>query len=178
MSAPALSWSTLPEYQPPLRLVPPDPDEFDLEDPTVRWHTPRAVPGPGYRLPDPPPPRDCPVWDEPGAVRDQMWRLLSLILEVFDGRRTITQLRGVISPPVFEALATRSQHTAGAGRQHRLRTLHTCRPARGVLEICGTVAITAPGARPHAITLAARVEQHQGHWLCTALRPLYPSTRR
>src|SRR3989440_4098602 len=160
MSAPALSWSRPPEYQPPLRLVPPDPDEFDFEDPTVRWQTPPA--GPGHRLPDPPPPRDVPVWDEPGEVRDQLWRLLCLVLEVFDGRRAITQLNGTVSPPVFASLSTRSQFTAG--RQHRLRTLHSCRPAPGVLEICATVAVSTPARRPHAITLAARVEQRRGRW--------------
>ena len=172
MSAPALIWSPLPEYQPPLRAVQPDPDEFDFDDPTVRWHTPPAAPGPAYRLPDPPPPKDCPVWDEPGEVRDQMWRLLSLILEVLDGRRPIAHLRGTVTPSIFESLHTRSRFTAG--HQHRLRTLHTCRPARGVLEICGTVAITS-AKHTRAMAVAARVEQRRGRWMCTALRPLYRS---
>lgn len=173
MSGSALAWSTPPEYQPPLRPVPPDPDEFDFDDPTVRWHTPPAAPS--HRLPDPPPPADCPVWDEPGEVRAQLWRLICLILEVLDGRRKVEHLRGLVAPAVFEALATRTQHTVG--RQHRLRTLHTCRPARGILELCGTIAVTTPSQRPHAITVAARLEQRPTHWLCTALRPLYPARR-
>lgn len=169
MSAPALRWSTLPEYQPPLRIVPPDPDEFDFDDPTVRWATPPPVPI--RALPDPPPPEDCPVWDEPGPVRDTQWRLLCLILEVLDGRRATGHLRGFVTPSVYESLITRrSRHIPG--RQHRLRTLHTCRPARGVLELCGTVAVTT-GKHTRALAITARVEEHNGRWLCTVLRPLH-----
>jgi hypothetical protein len=138
MSAPALIWTTPPEYQPPLRLVPPDPDEFNFDDPTVRWQRPPT--GPTRRLPDPPPPEDVPVWDEPGEVRGLVWRLVCLVLEVFDGRRPVAHLRGIVTPEVFEAIRTRAQYTAG--RQHRLRTLHTCRPARDVLELCGTLSAT------------------------------------
>src|SRR5437660_1448506 len=154
MSA-ALTWSTLSEYQPPLRVVPPDPDEFDFDDPTVRWHTPPAAIGPAYPLPPP----DCPVWDEPGQVRDLIWRLLCVVLEVLDGRRPIDHLRGTLTPAVFESLRTRCHRTAG--RQHRLRTLHTCRPAQGALEICGTVAVSF-AKHTKAIAIAARVEQRAG----------------
>lgn len=168
MSAPALHWSTLPEYQPPLRLVPPDPDEFDFDDPTVRWATPPQIPL--RQLPDPPPPEDCPVWDEPGEVRDLQWRLLCLILEVLDGRRPPGQLRGFVTPSVYESLVTRRSRSV-PGRQHRLRTLHTCRPARGVLEVCGTITVTT-GRHIRALAVAARVEQRRSRWLCTVLRPL------
>src|SRR2546423_13510838 len=102
MSAPALSWSRPPEYQPPLRLVPPDPDEFDFEDPTVRWQTPPT--GPGHRLPDPPPPRDVPVWDEPGEVRDQLWRLVCLVLGDFGSGSAMSQLYRTGTPAVFARL--------------------------------------------------------------------------
>jgi hypothetical protein len=165
----ALTWSTPPEYLPPLRLVPPDPDEFDFDDPTVRWQTPPSAIAPAFPPPDPPPPEDCPVWDEPGEVRGQMWRLVCVVLEVLDGRRPIDHLRGTLMPPVFESLRTRTPQSAG--HQHRLRTLHTCRPARDVLEVCGIVAVTMP-KHTKAIAIAARVEKRRGRWMCTVLRPV------
>jgi uncharacterized protein DUF6459 len=179
MSAPALTWSSPPEYQPPLRAVPPEPDEFDVEDPTVRWHTPPAVPGPGYRLPTPPPPRDIPVWNEPGPTREVAIRVLTLVLEVLDGRRPITHLRTALTAPVYESLQTRARVSAASGHQHRLRTVRTCRPTPGILELAATVLITTSTTRrnPTPIALAARLSRHDGTWHCTALRPLYPNTR-
>jgi uncharacterized protein DUF6459 len=178
MSAPALSWSPLPEYQPPLRAVPPEPDEFDFEDPTVRWHTPQPVDGPAFRLPAPDPPRHVPVWDEPGRTREVAKRMLALVLEVLDGRRPVTHLRAAVDKPVYESLLTRSRLSAAAGHQHRLRTLRTCRPAPGILELSAIVLITTQTSRhPTPVALAARLALHRDRWQCTALRPLYPHTR-
>ena len=179
MWAPALTWSSLPEYQPPLRAVPPEPDEFDFEDPTVRWHTPPAVPGPGYQLPAPPPPHDVPLWNEPGRTREVAIRVVALVLEVLDGRRPITHLRTALTPAVYESLQTRARRSAAASHQHRLRTLRTCRPTPGILELTATVLITTRATRHHPtpIALAARLALCRDIWQCTALRPLYPHTR-
>lgn len=166
----ALFWSELPEYQPPLRLVPPDPDEFNVDDPTVYWQRLPAAPGPARRLSALPPPSGYPVWNEPRPVRDQMWRLLSLVLEVLDARRPLEHLRGIVAARVFESVRTRTMYLAGT--QLRLRTLHTCRPAQRVLEVCGTAAAHSGHRRLRAIAVAARVEHRPGGWLCTAFRPL------
>ncbi|HEV2779143.1 MAG TPA: Rv3235 family protein [Actinophytocola sp.] len=150
----------LPEYEPPLRLVPPDPEEPDEP----------AEPAPPPR---PAPVVDGPVWDEPGPVRDLIWRLACMVLEVLDGRRPIAHVHGLVAPTVHAALLTRTRQAGTAGRQHRLRTLHTCRPADGIVELCGTVTVSAPGRRPRIIALAARVESRRNRWVCTALRPVY-----
>jgi uncharacterized protein DUF6459 len=171
MSAPAQSEATrvrlhaLPEYEPPLRLVPPDPDEPDEPVDLARLPEPAPVVVVGG-----------PVWDEPGQVRDRIWRLVCMVLEVLDGRRPIAHLHGLVEPTVRASLLTRTRQSGTAGRQHRLRTLHTCRPADGVVELCGTVIVSKPkGRRSPAIALAARLELREDRWLCTTFSPLYAS---
>jgi hypothetical protein len=126
-------------------------------------------------LPSSPP--DAPAWDEPGQLRDRLSRVLCQILEVLDGRRPIEHLRGLADTAVYHALWTRMRQSSTAGHQHRLRSLHTCRPAPGVAELCATVTVSAPNTRrPTVIAVAARMERHRTGWLCTFLRPLYPRT--
>jgi hypothetical protein len=161
MSAPHLQLYALPEYEPPLCLVPPDPDQ----------------PPPGWTPPSPvvlPPIPDRPVWDEPGPLRDQFHQLIRLVLEVLDGRRPLTQLRGTITGPVYTALFTRCRHSTG---HHRLHTLRTCRPSPTAVELCATVRVLTPPKRPTVIALAARLELRHNRWICTLLRPLYPNPR-
>lgn len=163
MSAPRLQSYALPEYEPPLHALPPDPDP-----PVVGW-----APPPPVVLE---PPENRPVWDEPGPERDQFHRLLCLVVEVLNGRRPITQLRGATTGPVYDALMTRCRFTPN--RLHRLRTLRTCRPAPDTIELCATVLVSVPSRHPTVITLAARMEHRCGRWLCTVLRPLYPNPRK
>ena len=154
----------LPEYEPPRLPYPPDPDEPDY----LLLEFPPPPPAPVTWLLG-----DGPVWDEAGQTRDRLRRLLCLILEVLDGRRPIGQLRGIVGAHLYESLLTRSRHTTG--RQHRLRSLHTCRPVSGVIELCATVTVSTPGLRRDAfIAIAARMVHHAGTWRCTTLRPLYP----
>jgi Family of unknown function (DUF6459) len=156
----------LPEYEPPARPAPPDP--HDLPDPPQRWAPITLVR---------PPPGDCPVWNEPGQVRDLLWRLVSLVLEALDGRRPVDHLHGLVSERLYHSVRTRSRACLTAGRAHRLRTLHTCRPADGVIEVCGVVAVTSARARrPAMIAVAGRVERRGDRWRCTALRPLYSAS--
>jgi hypothetical protein len=159
--------SRLPEYEPPRLPSPPDPDDLD-EFP--------------FEFPPPPPAPitwlvgDGPVWEEPGPARERLQRLVALILEVLDGRRSPHQLGGMIAPRLQASLLTRTRHTTG--RQHRLRTLHTCRPVPGVIELCATVMVSAPYARrPLPIAVAGRVVRRAGSWQCTVFRPMYPHTR-
>jgi hypothetical protein len=155
----------LPEYEPPLRAMPPDPHEPDgrLERPRPPAR-PVAVGG-------------QPVWDEPGPVRERTLRVISLVLEVLDGRRPAGHLGELVGPRLLASLETRSRRTGSAGLQHRLRTLHTCRPVDGVVEVCGTVTVSTPAGWARVIALAARVERWGDRWLCTTLRPLYPGLR-
>jgi hypothetical protein len=159
MSAPHLS--TLPEYEPPLCLVPPaEPDE-----PPLPW--PREpVPLPVVS--------DPPAWDPPGPVRDHILRLMRLVLEVLDGRRPLAQLRGVVTGPAYDALFTRCRHTTG---HHRLRTLRTCHPSPVSVEACATVLVVDPARPPTVLAIAARLVLRHDRWLCTLLRPLYPTQR-
>lgn len=156
----------LPEYEPPLRPVPPDPDELDGF----------AVPAP---IPPPPPVplAEAPMWDERGPVRERLWRLVRLVLEVLDGRRQLDQLREMLNPAVYQSLLTTHRRT-GTGWQHRLRTMHTCRPAPDVVEVCATLAlVSARTGRGRIVAVAARVVEREGGLVCTALRLLYPSPR-
>jgi hypothetical protein len=165
----------LPEYEPPLLSSPPDPDG----DPTARWSSLDPVPLQRVRVCPPvfSPPEDAPVWDETGPLRDTLWRMLCLILEVMDGRRPIGQLRPAVDARLYEALLTRSRQFGAAGTVHRPRSLHTCRPVANTVELCATVHVSAPSTnlrrRPDVITVAGRVEHHRGRWLCTVLRPLH-----
>lgn len=155
----------LPEYEPPARPAPPDP--HDLTD---AGGGPPPAPITLVRTPG-----DGPVWNEPGQVRDLLWRLVSLVLEALDGRRPADHLRGLVSERLYQSMRTRSRACLTAGLAHRLRTLHTCRPADGIIEVCGVVAVSSARARcPAMIAVAGRVERRGDRWRCTALRPLYP----
>lgn len=160
----------LPEYEPPRLPYPPDPDDLD--------ELPFPFPPPGATRPAPVTwlLGDGPVWEEPGPTRERLCRLLGLILEVLDGRRSPGQLGGMVGPHLYASLLTRTRHATG--RQHRLRSLHTCRPVTGVIELCATVTVSTPQTRrATVVAVAARVIRHRGSWQCTVFRPLYPRGR-
>lgn len=170
----AVQLRTLPEYEPETRTGPADPADALPE----RWHTP--APRTAEEL-DPSTlaawtPAGAPVWDEPGRPRELLWRLLSILLEALDGKRQIGQLRGAMDDQVYEAMLTRTRRPRPPGHQHRLLSLHTCRPAEDVIELCATVRVAgdarAPRGNWRAMTLAGRVVLRDGAWRCTALRPL------
>ena len=152
----------LPEYEPPRLPYPPDPNQPD--DPEPWLPAPIAV---SWSPPDPP------VWDEPGPLRDRLCRLVAQVLEVLDNRRPTAQLRAVLDAPVYHSLCTRIRQSGQTIRLHRLRTLHTCQPVPGIIELCATVLVSAPNTRrDKVIALAARLEQHGNSWRCTVLQPL------
>jgi hypothetical protein len=162
--APAVRLAALPEYEPPAWPVPPDPND------PPEWTGPVPVP---LALVWPAP--DGPVWNEPGQVRDLLWRLVTLVLEALDGRRPLGHLNGLVEGRLYQSLRTRTRQRDPAGRTHRLRTLHTCRPADGIIEVCGIVTVSAARSRqPAVIAVAGRVERRGDRWRCTALRPIYP----
>ncbi|EWC58179.1 hypothetical protein UO65_6532 [Actinokineospora spheciospongiae] len=120
------------------------------------------------------PPHGPPARDEPGPDRDTLRRLLTVLLEVFDGKRHPEQLRGAVVGPVYEALLTRWR---AAGRQrHRLVSLHTCRVAPGAIELSASVRVVVPGrAQWRVRAVAGRMEAVDGQWRCVALRVLLPA---
>src|SRR5262245_54515981 len=123
----------LPEYEPPRLPYPHDPEE---DDP---FWAPDPIPEPCSLV-------DPPVWDEPGPLRERLFRLICQVLEVLDGRRPIGQLRNVVDPAVYHSMWTRLRQSSPLGRQHRLRGLHTCRPSLDVIELCATVIVSSPNS--------------------------------
>lgn len=109
-----------------------------------------------------------PVWSETGEVRDHVERLVSLMVEAFNHRRTVDQFETLLAPKVFAALGTRARSAQG---QHRLATLHTCRPTDDVVEFCATVWVSSSAHSLRALALAGRMEHRADRWICTVLRP-------
>lgn len=161
-------------------LVVPTPQP-PLEDPHVVH--PLVVPGPALpRAPHHPGPRPRP--DHPRhpdadfgpaySSRSQLpdvaasaRRLITLVLEIFDGRRPLTQLRPLASNGLFAAVATgRRPRWCAAGRgPYAFGRVHVCEPVDGVAEVS---AVVRREGRAHAV--AARLEGIDGRWQCTALQ--------
>lgn len=90
--------------------------------------------------------------------------MLALVLEAFDGRRPLPQLRTVLAEPVLRYLrAVADVHRTS--RTSRARSVRVCQPAEGVAEVAAVVQIAD---RPRAV--AARLERHAEGWQCVALR--------
>ncbi|WP_143261914.1 Rv3235 family protein [Allokutzneria sp. NRRL B-24872] len=104
---------------------------------------------------------------DPVRARSQRTRtaaghLISMVLEALDGRRPLRQLLHTrLAESVHRRLAA-DLRDSRPGHTHRLRTVHVCEPAEGVIEASGT--ITA-GPRVRAVT--ARIERTDRGWLCT-----------
>ncbi|WP_018682329.1 Rv3235 family protein [Actinokineospora enzanensis] len=136
----------LPEYEPPLA-------EADEE----RWSTPPSRP---------------PTWTVHGPARDIAWRLMTLCLEALSGERTLPQLHGVLSGPVWEAMLTRTR--APTRGRFRLVTMRLCQVRADIVEFAATTRFMPahmPG-RWVARAFAGRLEEREGRWLCTYLRPV------
>ncbi|WP_442790816.1 Rv3235 family protein [Nocardia sp. NBC_01327] len=108
----------------------------------------------------------CPVWQEAQDLHAELWHLLSLVLEVFNHQRPARQLRAALTSELLAALRIRSHRMSGL---HRLRSLHTCRPAEDVIELCATSWVTFRTRLPRAMAIAARLERRSRRWVCTDL---------
>jgi hypothetical protein len=151
------SWVDGPS-QPPLELVAqPDPDPV-----------PRPAPPPVPTGPSP-------------EARGVAARFVGTCLEILNGYRPVGHVRRLAAPreaaAVLEGM-TRAVHQLRQGSHRpgglvRLRTMRTCEPRPGVLEI---TVVVGPGARDHrapsapdrAWALAYRLERRGGSWRCTA----------
>ncbi|GAB4080343.1 Rv3235 family protein [Modestobacter muralis] len=143
--------------------------------PGRRTSRPAPVPGPRPRL-DRPAPRveDAadfgPVWSQRAELPDAQAagrRLVTLTLEAFAGRRPMTQLRGLVSPPLFGSLTTgrRPRWCTEGTAPLLISSVRVCEPVDGVAEVS---AVARRGGRAHAV--AARLEGIDGRWRCTALQ--------
>jgi hypothetical protein len=141
---------------PPRRILasvpPPDPQlALDLSAPTGR---PRPA---GPAGPD-------------TLDRRQVSRLVTAILEAYDGLRPISQVRPFVAPELLPHLLRSDR---GPGTRHRTRRVHTCHPAEGAVEVCATVDC---GRR--MLALAARFERGGSGWRCVRFQLLEPAVTR
>lgn len=129
-----------------------------------------------------PAPRRCPpdaiVESGPPSDRDTLpapgpWaaRLAQACLEVCTAGRPVQQLLRWTTPQVFDDLAARYTPLAHRPVQRRttssverVRSVHVCEPANGVVE---AAAVIVGGERPRAVAL--RLEGWRDRWICTAL---------
>lgn len=158
----ALAVYELSDYEPGRLPLPPTPPPGVPADPSPpRPRSPRA--------PAPPPvPLPLPDRNRRGPAMALLRRLLGTVLEVLDGRRSASQLQGVLDPRVYASLLTRVRLHAGA--RHRLHSLHTCQPRPDAIEWCATVLVS--GKHRAIFAMAGRMERHGQTWRCTTLRPL------
>ncbi len=101
---------------------------------------------------------------DPAAVAH---RLVTMTLEAFSGRRPFAQLQSAYALPVFTAVS-RGRRPAwcvqGTGPLV-VGPVRVAEPVEGVAEVC---AVARRNGRAHAV--AARLEEVDGRWRCTALQ--------
>ncbi|MEC3980680.1 Rv3235 family protein [Amycolatopsis sp. H20-H5] len=103
----------------------------------------------------------------PGTLdRRQVGRLVTAILEAYDGLRPAGQVRPIVAPELFPQLLHGDR---GHGPHHHTRNVHTCHPAEGAVEACVTV-----DCGPRMLALAARFERGTSGWRCTRFQLLEP----
>jgi hypothetical protein len=144
----------LPEYEP----------SYAPGEAPPRWSSLRPASGPQLTLVTPP--------QEPTITPEALWRLLSRILEVLEGRRNVGQLHTLLSAPAYEALLTRLRVTT-PGRRHRLRRVRTCYPSPTAAEVAAVIDIAATADEPARVcAMATRLERVDDSWQCAVLRLL------
>jgi hypothetical protein len=121
-------------------------------------------------------------------------RFVNTCLEILNGYRPATHIRGLAYPLDAPAVLAETQRAVrrlrqAAGRDTllKVRTMRTCEPRPGVAEIAVVVGTDPPtrirttlrtqstpvvrhaaAASPQAWALAYRLEQRHARWLCTA----------
>jgi hypothetical protein len=111
-------------------------------------------------------PRPRPAWrpePEPPSPALDAARLVGVVLEVLDGRRTARLLREVAAP----ALAGRLGSSVRPRSTRMVRTPRVCHPSRLVAEISVTVR-----REGRVLAVAARAEHRGGRWWFTAFTVL------
>jgi hypothetical protein len=107
-------------------------------------------------------------WRAPQDLdRGEVGRLLGMLLEAYDGRRPVPQIRGLVAPEVYAALS--GPHLARP--RHRMCKVHTCTPAPGVIEACARVETDG-----RSFALAARFTRTPSGWQCARFALLKPQS--
>ena len=111
----------------------------------------------------------------PAEVEVRAWagRFAQAVVEVIGGDRPVSQLLRCTSTRVYQDLSRRTEilgrTTPATTRRQtvrpQVRTVHVFQPTSQAAEVCVTV---RHGERCRA--LAARLEQREGRWTCTALQ--------
>ncbi|WIY05918.1 Rv3235 family protein [Amycolatopsis mongoliensis] len=124
-----------------------------------RAERPAAVPPHGHR-------RSDARWPVPRQLEaGEVSHLLKMLLEAYDGRRPVPQIRGMVAPEVFAGLS--GPHP---GRpRHRMGRVHVCTPVPGVIEACARVE-----ADGRSFALAARFTRTPAGWQCVRFALLKP----
>nr|WP_284228377.1 MULTISPECIES: Rv3235 family protein [unclassified Mycolicibacterium] len=150
--------SPVVDCEPPPR-VPPTPSLWPRRD----YRPLRSVPATATVRPhatEPPPPRAAAVFADVALRR---------VLEVTDRRRPVVQLRAVLAPALFDAVAasTRTGPREGAAvlRRVRLRSVEVQDGEASAVEVFASY---SRGRRVRAI--AGRIEIVDGRWVVTALQ--------
>lgn len=99
----------------------------------------------------------------------EVGRLLNMLLEAYDGRRPVPQIRGLVAPEVYAGLS--GPHLARP--RHRTQSVHTGTPAPGVIEACARVE-----ADGRSFALAARFTRTPTGWQCVRFALLKPPRPR
>ncbi|MFI0469130.1 Rv3235 family protein [Saccharopolyspora sp. 5N102] len=85
------------------------------------------------------------------------------VFDALSGRRTLHQVREHLEPQVAGLLLTTRLHAA-QGPDYRLRSVHACLVTDCAVEACMIV-----GTHYRVRALVLRLEQDNGHWVCTLL---------
>ncbi|MGW4519836.1 Rv3235 family protein [Amycolatopsis sp. NPDC004378] len=105
-------------------------------------------------------------WPVPRKLEaSEVNHLLNMLLEAYDGRRPLPQIRGLVGPEVYAGLAG----PRPIRRRHRLCPVHTCTPVPGVVEACARVE-----ADGRSFALAARFTRTPSGWQCVRFALLKP----
>ena len=145
-----------PTTAPRLRLLRHEP-EPDRPNAAADGPTPRPV---------------APVADlrETADLRRRAHQVLSLVLEVVHGRRTLAHLAPHLEPSVLRYVRAASVGSPGRSTS-RLTSLHVSRPCPGAIEVA---AVRRHGGRARAVAarFEGRPDQPAARWRCVTLRLL------
>ena len=156
-TSPVVDYEPPPVSSPPIGPCPP-PTSAAMHRHAARPL--RAVPAATPHDVEPPPPQAAAAFAETALRR---------VLEVSDRRRPVAQLRPLVAPALFDAVAafTRAGSRDGAAvlRRVRLRSVHVLDGEAAAAEVFATY---SRGRRVRAI--AGRVELVKGRWMVVALQ--------
>jgi Family of unknown function (DUF6459) len=107
-------------------------------------------------------------WPVPRQLEaSEVAHLLNTLLEAYDGRRPVPQIRRLVGPEVYAGLS--GPHLPRP--RHRMHRIHTCTAVPDVVEACARVE-----ADGRSFALAARFTRTPAGWRCVRFALLKPQT--